>query len=156
MKVRGGPKGSGGLGMFAGCLVGVKGRNGGGRQFSVNEILLVRLFPSHPSVFNSDGRRRVQMPNIDPTFTKPSTLLDYQWGEKDREARGEPISVMVAAGPYTLDIDLEYSPLAALLEKAAVDRPDVLILVRLFPRVLSLLSIWLTQLEFDAIARSFC
>lgn len=41
MKVRHAPPGSGGMGMFAGCLVGVKGRNGGGKLFAVNEIWMV-------------------------------------------------------------------------------------------------------------------
>jgi hypothetical protein len=65
------------------------------------------------------------MPTIDPTFTRPTALLKYQ-----EQARGDPLSVIVAAGPYTLDSDFEYAPLAALLEKVAEERPDVLILVR--------------------------
>lgn len=39
------------------------------------------------------------------------------------------MSVAVAAGPYTVDSDLSYAPLAALLDNAADERPDVLILV---------------------------
>lgn len=41
MKVRGAPPGSGGMGMFPGCLVGLKGQNGGGKLFSVKEVLMV-------------------------------------------------------------------------------------------------------------------
>jgi hypothetical protein len=36
---------------------------------------------------------------------------------------------MVAAGPFTLDDDLLYQPLSALLEVVSEERPDVLILV---------------------------
>jgi len=39
---------------------------------------------------------------------------------------------MVAAGPFTLDDDLLYQPLSALLEVVVEERPDVLILVSLF------------------------
>jgi hypothetical protein len=39
------------------------------------------------------------------------------------------MSVIVAAGPYTVDSDLEYAPLGALLENAEDERPDVLVLV---------------------------
>lgn len=42
--VRGAPTGSGGLGLFAGAFVAVKGRNGGGGAFGVSEILMVRFF----------------------------------------------------------------------------------------------------------------
>ena len=42
----------------------------------------------------------------------------------------------VAAGPFTLDTDLSFEPLQALLEVAERERPDVLILVcRITPRV---------------------
>ena len=36
---------------------------------------------------------------------------------------------MLAAGPYTLDADLNYEPFEALIEAALRDRPDVLVLV---------------------------
>lgn len=41
IKVRGAPKGSGGLGVFPGAMVGVRGRNGGGKVFSVSELIMV-------------------------------------------------------------------------------------------------------------------
>lgn len=41
IKVRGVPFGSGGMGLFPGCLVGVTGRNGGGKVFGVSEICMV-------------------------------------------------------------------------------------------------------------------
>lgn len=41
MKVRGAPPSSGGIGLFPGCLVGLRGRNGGGKLFAAHEILMV-------------------------------------------------------------------------------------------------------------------
>lgn len=41
------------------------------------------------------------------------------------------MSLMVAAGPYTLDDDLLYEPLEALMEVVIDEKPDVLILVSL-------------------------
>ncbi len=45
-KVRGGPKGQANVSLFPGAIVALKGRNGGGGWFSVNEVLSVRLFIS--------------------------------------------------------------------------------------------------------------
>lgn len=41
VRVRGGPQGVKSFGLYPGCLVGVKGRNGGGGFFAVEEVLLV-------------------------------------------------------------------------------------------------------------------
>ncbi|KAK4704750.1 DNA polymerase alpha subunit B, partial [Phenoliferia sp. Uapishka_3] len=112
MKVRGAPNGSGGMGMFPGCLVGVKGRNGGGKLFSVSEVLM--------------------LPPIDPTYTRPSELLQYQHGPNDirqKQLDGAPLAAFVAAGPYTVDSDLDYAPLGALLEQVEREKPDVLVLL---------------------------
>ena len=48
LKVRGGAPGIKGFGVFPGCLVCAKGRNGGGNVFVVDEVLLVRI-PSSSS-----------------------------------------------------------------------------------------------------------
>ncbi|GJN89906.1 hypothetical protein Rhopal_002895-T1 [Rhodotorula paludigena] len=108
MKVRGAPPGSGGMGMFPGCLVGLKGQNGGGKLFSVKEVLM--------------------MPPIDATYTAPSEILARQYGTGPKELGGNPMSVIVAAGPYTVDSNLDYEPLQAMLGLVQEERPDVLIL----------------------------
>jgi DNA polymerase alpha subunit B len=47
VKVREGTPGVGGFGWFPGCLVGLKGRNGGGGSFEVEEVIMVwRVLPS--------------------------------------------------------------------------------------------------------------
>lgn len=58
--------------------------------------------------------------------TPSSELLEYQYGDK---TRGEPVNLTVAAGPYSLDDNLDFEPLQALLEVAEKERPDALILV---------------------------
>lgn len=73
------------------------------------------------------------IPQSPPSALNQSTageLLDYQHGDK---LRGQPLSMMVAAGPYTLDDDLLYQPLSALIDVAIEERPDALILVSLAP-----------------------
>lgn len=106
LKVRGGAPGVKGFGVFPGCLVCVKGRNGGGASFVVEEVL--------------------QAPPSALAQTPADELLRYQHGDK---LGGEPISMVVAAGPYTLDSNLDYEPFSALVENAIEERPDVLILV---------------------------
>lgn len=49
LKVRGGGVGEGGVGLFPGCLVGLTGRNGGGRAFAVSEVIVVR--PLHLTLY---------------------------------------------------------------------------------------------------------
>lgn len=114
LKVRGGAPGVRGFGLFPGALVCVKGRNGGGNAFVVDEVL--------------------QPPPSAPLMTPKEELLEYQQGDK---LSGLPISVHVAAGPYSLDTDLLYEPLDALIEVACDERPDVLIMVSSRPRVCS-------------------
>ena len=106
LKVRGGAPGVKSFGVFPGCLVCVKGRNGGGGAFVVDEVLM-----PPPSGLN---------------MTPAEELLDYQYGDR---LNGEPVSMVVAAGPYTLDDNLDYEPLDALMEVVLDERPDVLIMV---------------------------
>ncbi|GAA5861838.1 hypothetical protein JCM8547_008571 [Rhodosporidiobolus lusitaniae] len=108
MKVRGVPNGGGGMGMFPGCVVGLKGMNGGGKLFAVKEVLM--------------------MPPLDATYTSPSELLAHQYGSDPKELDGNPMSVLIASGPYTVESDLEYEPLQALVEQAKRERPDVVVL----------------------------
>lgn len=51
--------------------------------------------------------------------------------QQDRMS-GAAVQIMLAAGPYTLDADLNYEPFEALIEAALRDRPDVLVLVSMF------------------------
>ena len=71
------------------------------------------------------------MPPINATYTRPSDLLDFQYGTGPKKLSGGPLSVVVAAGPYTIDRDLDFAPLAALVESIGKERPDLVILVSL-------------------------
>ena len=106
LKVRGGPPGVKGFGIFPGCLVCVKGRNGGGGAFVVDEVL--QPLPSSMEQTSADR------------------LLHFQHGDA---LAGQPFSMTIASGPYTLDDDMTYAPLQALIDTAIEERPDVLILV---------------------------
>ena len=41
----------------------------------------------------------------------------------------EPLSIVVAAGPFSVDDNLTYKPLVELMDKVVSEPPDVLILV---------------------------
>jgi DNA polymerase alpha subunit B len=51
LKVRGGIRGAGGVGLFPGAIVALKGKNGGGGYFGVSEILGVRVLFCHALTF---------------------------------------------------------------------------------------------------------
>ena len=123
MKVKGGAPGMKGFGIFPGCLVCVKGRNGGGGAFVVEEVLMVSL--SHFGIAGALMYVFKPPPSALPQTSVPE-LVDYQHGEK---LSGCPLSMMVASGPFTLDDDLSYAPLEVLVEVVLDERPDVLILV---------------------------
>ncbi|GAA5892906.1 DNA-directed DNA polymerase alpha subunit POL12 [Sporobolomyces salmoneus] len=108
-KVRGAPYGGGGAGLVPGCMVGLKGINGGGKLFAVKEIIM--------------------MPPIDPHYTAPSELLAYQYGNGLKQLNGSPMSVIVAAGPYTVESDLDYEPLDDFLGLVKEEKPDVLVML---------------------------
>ncbi|SCZ98672.1 BZ3500_MvSof-1268-A1-R1_Chr7-1g09237 [Microbotryum saponariae] len=135
MKVRGAPPGAGGIGLFPGCMVALKGRNGGGKLFAVDEIMMVRRLSDslvgHSKWASSltTAPPPLQMPPMDAPVTAPSEILARQHGDKVKQLNGKPMSLLVAAGPYTLDGDLNYEPLSALLDLAQAERPDVLVLL---------------------------
>lgn len=125
--------GEGGTGLFPGMVVGLKGRNPGGGFFTASEILLVRHGPCAPL----DQRPWIgaepckQLPPVDQPQTSIAELIDYQHGRAKLD--GQPMSVVTACGPFTVDDNLSYAPFAALMEEMANLRPDLLILVRCDP-----------------------
>ena len=71
------------------------------------------------------------MPPTDQPETLLPELIDFQHGPAKLD--GKPMSVITACGPYTLDSDLEYAPMTALVEELSSTRPDVVILVSCSP-----------------------
>ena len=59
-------------------------------------------------------------------------MLNYQHNSA-KYLSGQPMSVVVVCGPFTVDDNLEYAPLQALLEEMSNIRPDLLILVSSHP-----------------------
>lgn len=104
LKVNGVGSGEGGVGLFPGAIIGVKGRNGGGTYFSVQEILT--------------------MPPVDPPTTLPTKLLEYLPSVEEA-----PIKFAIACGPFTTDDNLEFLPLDALLTQLATEHLDLVILL---------------------------
>jgi DNA polymerase alpha subunit B len=68
------------------------------------------------------------MPPTNHRETTVTTLREYQYAPS--RLNGEPLSLVIASGPYTTDSNLDYAPLDALCEEMRKLRPDVLILVR--------------------------
>lgn len=123
LQVRGGAPGVKSFSLYSGCLVCIKGRNGGGSKFVAEEILLV----SASKILELEKLTgSVQLPPSLLPQTPASELIDFQYGDK---LKGEPLSLMIAAGPYTLNENLLFEPFETLVDKVLEDRPDVFILV---------------------------
>lgn len=67
------------------------------------------------------------MPPADQPATPWAELIENQHGKAKLD--GQPMSVVAACGPYTLDENLDYAPLAALLEEMSTLKPDIVVLV---------------------------
>ncbi|KAG6896268.1 hypothetical protein C0992_009391, partial [Termitomyces sp. T32_za158] len=103
--IRGATQGVGSVGLFPGCIVALKGKNGGGSWFLVKEIL--SLPPLKPSLVSSGH----------------TTL------KSDLEAMNTPYSIHIACGPYTPDSDLSYKPWRALMKTLKATKPMVVLLM---------------------------
>lgn len=67
------------------------------------------------------------MPELPMCYTRSGTIIDYSYGPQ--KLNGNPLKVIVAAGPYTLDSGFKFEPLYELLNKMKKEKPNVLILV---------------------------
>jgi DNA polymerase alpha subunit B len=54
-------------------------------------------------------------------------LYQYNYGPNNSD--GQPMQLLVASGPFTLDDNFAYEPLDSLAETVATSSPDLLILV---------------------------
>ncbi|CAH7686099.1 DNA polymerase alpha/epsilon subunit B-domain-containing protein [Phakopsora pachyrhizi] len=104
LKARGVEAGEAGIGLFPGAIIGVRGRNGGGNYFSVNEIL--------------------SMPTSKTPKSAPEDLI-----KMSSSLNSLPISFSVACGPFTWDDDLEFLPFESLINQLTKEKPDLLILL---------------------------
>ena len=75
LKVRGGAPGVKGFGVFPGCLVCVKGRNGGGEAFVVEEVLMVsHRLASERQCAETENRRPRLVPLLNHMPRNCSTI----------------------------------------------------------------------------------
>lgn len=92
---------------FPGQIVALRGINPSGEYFTVKEVLPVPLLPPAAS-------SAVTLDNINERL--------------DGDAN-PPLNIMVAAGPYTTDDNLDFEPLQELCQKAAESYADSLVLM---------------------------
>lgn len=112
-KLRGGIKGLGGVSFFPGAIVALRGRNGGGGFFLVDEILAVCV--DLPTLSGSlIGLKPPLIRAPSPPPSDPNTSF----------------SMYIACGPFTADTDLDYHPWSQLLKSLKSAKPAVLLLVR--------------------------
>lgn len=97
-----------GLNFFPGQIVALRGINPSGEYFTVKEILPIPLLPPAAST-------AVALDNINERLNNGDV--------------SPPLNVMVAAGPFTADDNLDFEPLQELCQKAADSYADGLVLL---------------------------
>ncbi|KAF9417017.1 DNA-directed DNA polymerase alpha subunit pol12 [Entomortierella beljakovae] len=94
-----------GFSFFPGQIVVLSGINGGGPSFAVTHV--------H------------ELPPLPMAGAKSDELVNYHYNKLE----GQPIKMIVASGPYTLNDSLSFEPFAALMKHVGVERPDILLLM---------------------------
>lgn len=97
-----------GYDFFPGKIVALRGTNVSGEYFAATEVLSMPLLP--------------------PPASTPAELDVHNDRLTSADGETRELSMLVASGPYTMDTDLSFAPLQALLSKAEEERTDVLIL----------------------------
>ncbi|KAG0071948.1 DNA-directed DNA polymerase alpha subunit pol12 [Linnemannia elongata] len=94
-----------------------------GYSFFPGQIVVLSGLNSYGSVFAVT--RVHEMPAMDMAGASPADLEDFQY----KKMAGQPMKMIVAAGPYTLSDNLLFEPFAALMEHVNTERPDILLLM---------------------------
>lgn len=99
LKIRGGYKGLGGVGLFPGAVVALKGRNGGGGYFIASEILAIPPMPASPAP-PSNVAASFDMCIACGPFT-PDANLDYKpWRTLVNNLKASKPAVVLLLGPF--------------------------------------------------------
>ena len=98
--------------LFPGAIVALKGRNETGEWFQVSQILTVRNI-----LLEFIQLRHCQIPRLPLN--------------EDAQKQERPLTMTVAAGPYSLDSDLSYTPFLSLLDQIKKSSPSWLLLASL-------------------------
>ncbi|KAF9142699.1 DNA-directed DNA polymerase alpha subunit pol12 [Mortierella sp. GBA39] len=94
-----------------------------GYSFFPGQIVVLSGLNSYGSVFAVT--RVHELPAIEMAGASPADLEDFQY----KKMAGQPMKMIVAAGPYTLSDNLLFEPFAALMEHVSTERPDILLLM---------------------------
>ncbi|KAF9111920.1 DNA-directed DNA polymerase alpha subunit pol12, partial [Mortierella sp. AM989] len=105
-----------GFSFFPGQIVVLSGINVNGSTFAVTQV--------H------------ELPTLEMARVNPDKLVDYHY----KKMGGQPLKMIVAAGPYTLSDNLLFEPFAALMNHVSVERPDILLLDR-YPKEMQILLV---------------
>lgn len=90
--------------LFSGQIVALKGQNPTGNEFVVKSILELPLLPSAATT----------KPDLEKIVTRQAD---------------QPVSIIAASGPFTLSSNIDYEPLAELVQRINEDAPDAVILL---------------------------
>jgi DNA polymerase alpha subunit B len=104
-----------GFQFFPGQIVALKGINTSGAEFQVSEVLdvpLLKAAASTPSGIEAHVERLKGGPDA-----------------MDHDSVTAPLNILLGAGPYTADDNLDFEPLHTLCNKAADSYADALILI---------------------------
>ncbi|CAI2170340.1 20171_t:CDS:10 [Funneliformis geosporum] len=93
--------------LFSGQILGVEGTNSTGNYLNMSRIFEIPLLPM--------------------CKTPSSELIEYNYGQEKQN--GNPLNIVIAAGPFTLNDGFEYEPFKELLSKMNQEKPDLLILL---------------------------
>ncbi|OBT69380.1 hypothetical protein VE03_01209 [Pseudogymnoascus sp. 23342-1-I1] len=100
---------------FPGQIVALRGINASGEEFTVSEVLEIPLLPVAAST--PQGLET----NIQRLRGGPDAM--------DEDSAAAPLNILIGAGPYTTDDNLDFEPLHALCSQAADTYADALILI---------------------------
>ncbi|KFY15312.1 hypothetical protein V492_02065, partial [Pseudogymnoascus sp. VKM F-4246] len=99
---------------FPGQIVALRGINASGEEFTVSHVLEIPLLPVAAST--PDGLQA----HIQRLRGGPDAM--------DDDSAAAPLNILIGAGPYTTDDNLDFEPLHALCSQAADTYADALIL----------------------------
>ncbi|KDQ62190.1 hypothetical protein JAAARDRAFT_189548 [Jaapia argillacea MUCL 33604] len=100
VKVRGGPKGSGGLGLFPGAIVALKGKNGGGGWFNVTEILALPPLKVRPHETSEVRDDAFSMCIASGPYTPDADMNYKPWSTLVSTLKATKPAVVLLLGPF--------------------------------------------------------
>ncbi|KAG0003163.1 DNA-directed DNA polymerase alpha subunit pol12 [Entomortierella chlamydospora] len=107
---------------------------GGSRvKLDVSELTGFSFFPGQIVVLSGINANRSifavtqvhKLPPLPMARANPEELVNCHY----KKLGGQPIKMIVAAGPYTLSDNLLFEPFSALMNHVSVERPDILLLM---------------------------